>query len=63
MQGYKCYLLDSSKRIRAVRELVCPNHEAAKTKAYEFALEQPHHPRLEIWSGPELVWYGHHTDL
>lgn len=63
MRGYKCYLIDGNKRIRAVRAFVCPSDGAAKAKAYEFALEQPHHPRLEIWSGPELLWYGHHTDL
>jgi hypothetical protein len=63
MRGYRCYLMDSSKHIRAVREFVCPSDEEAKTKAAEFAREQPHLPRLELWSGPELLWYGHHTDL
>lgn len=63
MRGYRCYLMDSSKHIRARRDLVCPSDEAAKTEAYRFAKEQPHLPRLEIWSGPELLWYGHYTDL
>ena len=63
MRGYRCYLLGSDKRIRVVREFVCANDEAVKTKAYQFALEQPHLPRLEIWSGPQLLWYGHYTDL
>ncbi len=62
-RAYRCYLMDSSKRIRTRRDLVCPSDETTKTEGYRFAKEQPHYPRLEVWGGPQLLWYGHPDDL
>jgi hypothetical protein len=62
MRGYRLYWMDSSPRIRAVRDLFRPNDDAGDTTAYEFAQEQPHLRHPEIWCGPPLLWRGHDTN-